>query len=149
MSNVKTKECSGCKKQIYWNVSQNKYYEVETAAQHNCPNRESFLKPKPSNNYALYSKPQSQWAKAPQQEKPIMSNTFEFLQGSPRQVREQYQYLSDTISSLKGKVHGSQSHVNFTNGTLNMFIYFEIPVGQRETVQRDFEAFVSRRKNES
>lgn len=138
---VKVKDCSfNCGKKIYWNVLQNAYYELHTQAKHICPNRTSA----PSKPTAVvggsgtYFKTEYK----PKEEKLPMSNTFEMLYGSPKQVREQYQYLSDLITQAKGKVHGSQSH--FIEMQLRMLIYFEVPTTYRENIQESFHQFMLR-----
>ena len=40
-----------------------------------------------------------------------------------------------------GKVHGSQSH-NVSNNSMQLIVYYEVPLGQRDEVKRKFNDFV-------
>ena len=140
MSNInfKTKPCSyGCGKQIYWHVLENTYFEGDTNQKHICPNRNPNLQ-RPDN--VKYSSYKGSYPRKEVKEKQPVSNTFELLQGSPRTVRMQYQKLCDLIEEVKGKIHGSQSHI--VDEGLKMLIYFEVPVGQRDGIHEKFALYL-------
>jgi hypothetical protein len=148
-SQVKTKDCTyGCGKKIYWNVLQNSYYELNTQQKHICPNmRNAPTKKYDDKAWESWHKPTKQ-PQQQQEEKPEMSNTFEMLSGSPRSVRNQYQYISDLIQSVKGKVHGSQSHI-VGETTIKMLIYFEVPKVYRDSIQESFRQFLLSKERET
>lgn len=150
--NIKTKDCSyGCGKQIYWNVLQNAYYEANTQQKHICPNRRSSPSKPPYQNQKYGGSAYGgsrQTTTIPKEEKPEMSNTFEFIVGSPRWVREQYQYLSSLIQKANGKVHGSQSHIRRENNNeLEILIYFEVPKTYLSNIQESFKQFLDSKKD--
>jgi hypothetical protein len=71
-----------------------------------------------------------------------MSNSFELLQGSIDVIQKKYEILSDiVIVEHGGKVHGSQSHIG-ANNSMQLIVYYEVPIGQRDEVKRKFENFV-------
>ncbi|HEY5737382.1 MAG TPA: hypothetical protein VIS28_03810 [Nitrososphaeraceae archaeon] len=45
------------------------------------------------------------------------------------------------MSEYNGKVHGSQSHIVPNN--IQLIVYYEIPLGQRDEVKRKFDQFVT------
>ena len=47
--------------------------------------------------------------------------------------------LSDIVSEYNGKVHGSQCHNVTKTGLIELIVYYEVPLGQREEVKRKFE----------
>ena len=110
---INPKPCNyNCGTRIYWNTSENAYFEVFSGNRHQCPNRQHNKK---SNNITqttttkpnYYSK-KSYYA-TQQQPKPKMSNSFELLQGPIADVQKKYEFLSDIVSAeANGKVHGSQ-----------------------------------------
>jgi hypothetical protein len=75
--------------------------------------------------------------------KPKMSNSFELLQGSVKDIQKQYEALSDIVTEYGGKVHGSQSHIIVANNTLQLIVYYEVPTegNKREEVKSKFENF--------
>ena len=75
-----------------------------------------------------------------QQPKPKISNSLELLSGTIDSVQKKYEILSDIVTEYNGKVHGSQSHVNGNN--VSLVVYYEVPVGQRDEVKRNFDNFV-------
>ena len=106
-SNIIPKDCSyGCNTRIYWSVADNAYFEVFTKQKHICKNRSSnntganLAQPNTSNtNRPFYSK-------KPWPQKPKMSNSFEYLQGSITEIQKKYEILSDlVIVQYNGKVH--------------------------------------------
>ncbi len=68
--------------------------------------------------------------------KPKMSNSFELLTGPIDTIQKNYEILSDiVIVEHGGKVHGSQSH-NVTNNSMQLIVYYEVPLGQRDEVKK-------------
>ena len=46
-------------------------------------------------------------------------------------------FLSDIVTEVNGKVHGSQSHVNGNN--ISLVVYYEVPAeGKREECKQKF-----------
>ena len=139
--NIYPKPCNyGCNTQIYWNSSENTYFEVFSQKKHICPNRVN----KPSSVTAnttptgVSSKP-TYYSKKPwsTQPKPKMSNSFELLQGQIETIQKNYEILSDIVSEHNGKVHGSQSHIKQDN-SMSLIVYYEVPLGNREEVKQKF-----------
>lgn len=50
--------------------------------------------------------------------------------------------LSDIVTEQNGKVHGSQRDRDPKTGVLDLLVYYEVPLGQREEVKRKFNDFV-------
>ena len=76
------------------------------------------------------------------QPKPKMSNSFELLTGPIDTIQKKYEILSDiVIVEHGGKVNGSQSH-NVSNNSMQLIVYYEVPLGQRDEVKRKFNDFV-------
>jgi hypothetical protein len=66
-----------------------------------------------------------------------MSNSLELLTG-PIDIQSKYKILSDiVINECNEKVHGSQSHI-LPNNSMQLVVYYEIPVGQRELGKQKF-----------
>jgi len=145
---INPKPCNyGCNTRIYWNDEENAYFEVFSKSRHKYPNRSrsnnnvtqtTTLTTKP--NY--YSK-KSYYAT----QKPKMSNSFELLQGSIADIQKKYEILSDIVSEVNGKVHGSQRDRDPKTGMIDLLVYYEVPEGKREEVKRKFENFVISRNN--
>jgi hypothetical protein len=77
------------------------------------------------------------------QPKPKKSNFFELLTGpSIETVQKQYEILSDIVSENNGKVHGSQRDRDPKTGLIDLLVYYEVPLGQREEVKKKFDNFV-------
>ena len=72
-----------------------------------------------------------------------MSNSFELLTGpTVAEIQKKYEILSDiVIVEYEGKVHGSQSH-NVTNNSMQLIVYFEVTLGQRNKVKQKFNNFL-------
>jgi hypothetical protein len=145
---INPKSCNyGCNIRIYWNTSENAYFEVFSGNRHQCPNR-SFStnnksssvketssiitnKPKYYSNYNKFSNKQ--------QPKPKMSNSLELLQGPIADVQKKYEILSDIVSSeANGHVFGSQSHISHNNNELSIVVYFEVPQGRLNEFKQRF-----------
>ena len=71
-----------------------------------------------------------------------MSNSFEYLQGSITEIQKKYEILYDIVTQYGGKVHGSQRDIDPKIGLLDLLVYYELPLGQREEVKRKFNDFV-------
>jgi len=65
-----------------------------------------------------------------------MSNSLELLTGPINSVQKHYEILSDIVTEVNGKVHGSQSHVNGNN--ISLVVYYEVPEGKREECKQKF-----------
>ncbi len=70
-----------------------------------------------------------------------MSNSFELLTGPNDTIQKKYEILSDIVSEYNGKVHGFQSHIVPNN--IQLIVYYEVPLGQRDEVKRKFSMLVS------
>ena len=105
--NIYPKPCVyNCNTQIYWNTSENAYYEVFTKQKHICPNRvnKSFAG---NNNTSTVSvttsiKPTyySKKSRNSNQPKPKMSNSFELLTGPiVAEIQKKNEILSDNCNN--------------------------------------------------
>ena len=144
-NNLYPKSCNyGCNTQKYWNTSTNEYWEVFTKKKHICPNRTQSKPTNTTNSTATTNKP-TYYNKKPwnTQPKPKMSNSFELLQGSIAEVQKKYEILSDiVITEYNGKVHGSQRDRDPKTGLIDLLVYYEVSLGQRDEVKRKFENYV-------
>jgi hypothetical protein len=110
-----------CGTRIYWNNSENAYYEVFSKNKHVCPNRsnKTIITNNNTNNTGInrpfYSK------KIVGVKQPKMSNSLELLSGPISEIQKKYEILSDIVSEANGKVRGSQSHIVATNS--NRWLY--------------------------
>ncbi|HSF49165.1 MAG TPA: hypothetical protein VLA74_00250 [Nitrososphaeraceae archaeon] len=68
-----------------------------------------------------------------------MSNSFELLTGSITDIQKKYEILSDIVTEMGGRVHGSQSHIVTPNNALQLIVYYEVPEGMRDEVKNKFE----------
>ena len=138
--NIIPKDCSyGCNTRIYWNIATNEYWEVFTKKKHICPYRVSNTKPQTTSTTTTNTKPTYYNKFAKQQfTKSKMSNSFELLQGSIAEIQHKYEILSDIVSEYNGKVHGSQRDRDPKTGLIDLLVYYEVPLGQREEVKQKF-----------
>jgi hypothetical protein len=151
-SNIVPKACSyGCNTRIYWNASENAYFEVFSGNKHQCPNRQhnnsSYNKKAASSPQTNANKPsyysttnnnKKSWSTTITP-KPKMSNSLELMQGPIADIQRKYEILNDIVSEVNGKVHGSQSHIVTTaNNSISLIVYYEVPEGKREEVKRKF-----------
>jgi hypothetical protein len=67
-----------------------------------------------------------------------MSNSFELLTGPIDSIQKKYEILSDIVSEYNGKVHGSQSHIVANNNSMQLIVYYEVPLGMRDEVKNKF-----------
>jgi hypothetical protein len=137
---INPKPCNyGCNTRIYWNTSENAYFEVFAKKKHICPNR-SNGKSNVAQSTTTAVKP-NYYNKFIKQPKPKMSNSFELLTGPIADIQKKYEILSDIVTEYNGKVHGSQSHID-ANTSMSLIVYYEVSLGQREQVKRKFNDFV-------
>src|SRR5687767_10963034 len=94
---INPKPCNyGCNTRIFWNTSENAYFEVFAKKKHICPNRSNGK----SNNVAqsttnaVVSKPNYCYNKFIKQPKPKVSNSFELLTGPVSEIQKKYEILS-------------------------------------------------------
>ena len=73
-----------------------------------------------------------------------MCNSFELLQGSIAEIQKSYEILSDIVSEYNGKVHGSQRDRDPKTGLIDILVYYEVPLGQRDEVKQKFDNFLAR-----
>ena len=71
-----------------------------------------------------------------------MSNSLELLTGPIVDIQKKYEILSDIVTEYNGKVHGSQRYRDPKTGLIDLLVYYEVPLGQREQVKRKFNDFV-------
>ena len=146
-NNIYPKSCTyGCNTLIYLNASVKEYWEVFTQKKHICPNRVNN-KPTTTSTTATTTNRPTYYNKKPwtsQQPKPKMSNSFELLTGpSIETVQKKYEILSDIVSEYNGKVHGSQRDRDPKTGLIDLLVYYEVPVGNREEVKRRYQNSIS------
>jgi hypothetical protein len=155
-SEIKPKSCSyGCGVEIYWNVEENTYFELYSRKKHICPNRIAYNNKKPSaiNPPTYAMKPKyyndnklsdlSNNNNKQQATKPKMDNSVELLIGTIQNIQKQYEALSDIVRDLGGKVHGSQrGDRDLKTGIIDLLVYYEVLLGQREEVKRKFDNMV-------
>ena len=145
-NNIYPKSCVyNCNTKIYWNVSENAYFEVFSQKKHICPNRVN--KPSVTSNTSsppsttTNTKP-NYYIKKPWTPKPKMSNSFELWTGPIESIQKKYEILSDIVTEYNGKVHGSQRDRDPKTGLLDLLVYYEVPLGKRDEVKRKFENYV-------
>jgi hypothetical protein len=98
--NINPKPCIyNCDTRIYWNVSENAYFEVFSKKKHVCPNRsnKTTTTNNNTNNASNVNRP-SFYSKKPWINKQKMSNSLELLQGSISEIQKKYEILSDIVS---------------------------------------------------
>src|ERR671912_1153464 len=142
--NINPKSCLyNCGTMIYWNTSENAYFEVFAKKKHVCPirtsNGKSVIQSTTTNN--TVAKP-NYYNKFTKQPKPKMSNSFELLTGSISDIQKKYEILSDIVSEANGKVHGSQIDRDPKTGLLDLLVYFEVPDGKREECKQRFNNII-------
>ena len=72
-----------------------------------------------------------------------MSNSFELLQGLIAEIQHKYEILSGiVIVEYNGRIHGSQKDRDPKTGLIDLLVYYEVPLGQREEVKRKFNNFI-------
>jgi hypothetical protein len=139
---INPKPCNyGCNTRIYWNTSENAYFEVFTKQKHVCKNRtmNNNNNVSKSSSYIPKAKYYNKFSK---ESKPKMSNSLELLSGPIDSIQKKYEILSDIVNEYNGKVHGSQSHI-VANNSISLVVYYEVPEGKREEVKQRFNKFFS------
>ena len=159
---INPKPCNyGCNTRIYWNTSENAYFEVFSGNRHQCPNRQQQQQHNNSNYnnkkaisssssshttsvnkpsyYSTNNKKFWSTATTPKQK---MSNSLELLQGSIVDVQRKYEILSDIVSEVNGKIHGSQSHI-VTANSISLIVYYEVSEGLHDEVKNKFSEYIS------
>ena len=62
------------------------------------------------------------------------------IQGSIADVQKKYEILSDlVIVEHGGKVHGSQRDRDPKTGLIDLLVYYEVPLGQRDEIKRKYQ----------
>ena len=136
--NIVPKDCNyNCGTRMYRNTAENAYFEVFNKQKHICKNR-SINKPSGNLPQGNTNTNRPFYSKKPLPQKPKASNSIELLSGPIETIKKQYEILSDiVIVEYNGKVHGSQSHIG-ANNSIQLIVYYEVPLGQREEVKRKF-----------
>jgi len=136
---INPKPCNyNCGTRIFWNTSENAYFEVFSKKKHICPNMSN------GNNKPVTqttTKP-NYYNKFTKQPKPKMSNSFEHLSGRISEIQKKYEILSDIVSEYNGKVHGSQRDRDPRTGEIDLLVYFEVPKGKRDEAKQKFNATI-------
>jgi hypothetical protein len=70
-----------------------------------------------------------------------MSNSFELLTGPIETIQKKYEILLDIVSEHNGKVHGSQRDRDPKTGLIDLIVYYEVPLGERDEVKRKFDNY--------
>jgi hypothetical protein len=142
--NIIPKDCSyKCGVRIYWNISENAYFEVFSNKKHVCPNRSNGKSIAPTNNNTNNSNANRPfYNKKPLFQRPKMSNSLELLTGPITEIQKKYEILSDIITEVGGRTHGSQSHITGPGNIISLVVYFEVPEGKREEVKTKFNNFL-------
>ena len=52
-------------------------------------------------------------------------------------IQKKYEILSDIVTEYNGKVHGSQRDRDPKTSLIDLLVYYEVPLGQREEVNRN------------
>ena len=144
---INPKDCSyGCSTRIYWNTSENAYWEVFSNKKHVCPNRSNKTTITTTNtNNTSVNRPFYYKNKVGGIQRPKMSNSLELLTGPIAEIQKKYEILSDiVITEYNGRVHGSQSYVvgpAGSNNSISLVVYYEVPEGKREEVKQKFNKF--------
>ena len=64
--------------------------------------------------------------------------------GAIETIQKKYEILSDIVSEYNGKDHGSQRDRDPKTGLLDLLVYYEVPLGQRDEVKQKFNNFLAR-----
>ena len=142
---INPKPCNySCGTRIYWNTSENAFFEVFSGNKHQCPNRSSINKKSltTETNSVITNKPKyySNYNKfSNKQPKPKMSNSLELLSGPISEIQKKYEVLSDIVTEYNGKVHGSQRDRDPRTGEIDLLVYYEVPEGKREECKQRYK----------
>ena len=138
---INPKPCNyNCGTRIYWDTISNSYLEVFNKKKHICPNRVNKSNTNTINNNTSTNRPY--YYKKPYQKDQKMpsSNSIELITGPISEVQKKYEILSDILTSVNGKVHGSQSHIS--GNIVSLIVYYEVPEGKREEVKQRFNTII-------
>jgi len=122
-----------------------------TKKKHICPNSarngKSVTQSTTTNNIATTATNKPSYYKksyyaTQRQPKPKMSNSFDLLTGPIEIIQKKYEILSDIVTEHNGKVHGSQRDRDPKTGLLDLLVYYEVPLGQRDEVKQKFSTLV-------
>ncbi|HEY6658054.1 MAG TPA: hypothetical protein VIZ62_05960 [Nitrososphaeraceae archaeon] len=104
--------------------------------------------PKPHyyNPYARKRTPYASFS-GQQQPKVKMSNSFELLQGSIAEIQQKYEILADIVTEYGGKVHGSQRDRDPIIGLIDLLVYYEVPLEQRDEVKNKLSNSIATKLN--
>jgi hypothetical protein len=72
-----------------------------------------------------------------------MSNSLELLQGPISEIQKKYEILSDIVTEYIGKIHGSQRDRDLRTGLIDLLVYYEVSLGNKDEVKRKFENVVT------
>jgi hypothetical protein len=142
---INPKPCNySCGTRIYWNTSENAFFEVFSGNKHQCPNRSSINKKSltTETNSVITNKPKyySNYNKfSNKQPKLKMSNSLELLSGPISEIQKKYEVLSDIVTEYNGKVHGSQRDRDPRTGEIDLLVYYEVPEGKREECKQRYK----------
>ena len=135
---INPKPCNyGCNTKIYWNITENAYFELFSKKKHVCPNRSNKTiitntnTSSNTNNSPFYYK-----NKVERIQRPKMSTSLELLTGPISDIQKKYEILSDIVTEYNGKVHGSQSNVMQDN-SISLVVYFEVAEGRRKEIKKE------------
>src|SRR5215211_2492198 len=98
--NIIPKDCSyGCNTRIFWNTSENAYYEVFSNKKHLCPNRsnKNTAAITMNNNTNNTSGNRPFYSKKVGVKQQKMSNSLELLTGPISEIQKKYEILSDIV----------------------------------------------------
>ena len=71
-----------------------------------------------------------------------MDNSLELLIGSiAADIQKKYERLSDIVTEMRGRVHGSQSHI-LPDNSISLIVYFEVLEGKRKESNRNSESYL-------
>jgi len=65
------------------------------------------------------------------------------LSGPISEIQKKYEILNDIITEYNGKVHGSQRDRDPKTGLIDLLVYYEVSLGNREEVKQKFAKFFS------
>jgi hypothetical protein len=72
-----------------------------------------------------------------------MSNSLELLQGPISEIQKKYEILSDIVTEYIGKIHGSQRDRDLRTGLIDLLVYYEVSLENKDEVKRKFENVVT------
>ena len=76
-----------------------------------------------------------------------MSNSFELLQGSIAEIQQKYEILADIVTEYGGKVHCSQRDRDPITCLIDLLVYYEVPLEQRDEVKNKLSNSIATKLN--